>query len=582
MSDFGNLEKVVHENLRKHYIDNLRWSVILLLIPFHAAQAFKSWEEPNYIEFGPNKVISSIIVFFGPFVMQLLFLFAGMSMRYALEKRTYAQFSIERVKRLLVPLIFGVLVLVPPMCFLADRFHNGYSGSFFGHYIKFFTVITDMSGADGGFSFGQFWFLLYLFVLSFVLLGVIVIIKRITSDNCKGQRSGEGRSASRLLIVGVVTLGLPLPLFSNLLSVGGKSFVEFFYFLLIGYYVFTRKTVAEKAEKYSIIFLVTGTVAGAVNVYLFVFSGLDFPVINTIVKYICEWFMVLGLFGIGRRFLDRENTVTRYFTRISYPFFSFHFVFVILFQYLFSDAFKGNTFLQYIIPVIISFIATIICCRIALSIPVICFLVGVKSKSGMSVSQRIANVYMRLSRNRHVGHDPEDRGDINLTQNEELEKYLVNGLIEDQSSLKEMHLGVSDMAYAGCEVIAVYNVLWLSGQKHDLSELIYRAERSGALMRKGKWGTNPFSLDKLCPDEGVSLKRIKNLPTESGIYILSFWNSRRIKDGLHTVCVQITEGEIKVYNSCSLLNRQEETGRNQLESLFMNKPIIAIYCISLC
>ena len=111
--------------MRKRYIDNLRWSVILLLIPFHAAQAFKTWVEPNYIVFGPNKAISSIIVFFGPFVMQLLFLFAGMSMRYALSKRTCSQFAIERVRRLLVPLIFGVTVLVSPMCFLADRFHNG-------------------------------------------------------------------------------------------------------------------------------------------------------------------------------------------------------------------------------------------------------------------------------------------------------------------------------------------------------------------------------------------------------------------------------------------------------------------------
>ena len=85
--------------MRKHYIDNLRWSIILLLIPFHAAQAFKTWTEPNYIEFGPNKMISSIIVFFGPFVMQLLFLFAGMSMRYALKKRSYAAFAVERINR---------------------------------------------------------------------------------------------------------------------------------------------------------------------------------------------------------------------------------------------------------------------------------------------------------------------------------------------------------------------------------------------------------------------------------------------------------------------------------------------------
>lgn len=43
--------------------------------------------------------------------MQVLFLFAGMSIRYALNTRTYGQFAVERVKRLLVPLVFGVLML---------------------------------------------------------------------------------------------------------------------------------------------------------------------------------------------------------------------------------------------------------------------------------------------------------------------------------------------------------------------------------------------------------------------------------------------------------------------------------------
>lgn len=35
--------------MRKHYIDNLRWITILLLIPYHAAMAWNVWGEPNYI-----------------------------------------------------------------------------------------------------------------------------------------------------------------------------------------------------------------------------------------------------------------------------------------------------------------------------------------------------------------------------------------------------------------------------------------------------------------------------------------------------------------------------------------------------
>ena len=31
---------------RKHYIDNLRWIMILMLIPYHAAMAWNTWGDP--------------------------------------------------------------------------------------------------------------------------------------------------------------------------------------------------------------------------------------------------------------------------------------------------------------------------------------------------------------------------------------------------------------------------------------------------------------------------------------------------------------------------------------------------------
>ncbi|MBR6364896.1 MAG: hypothetical protein IKS10_02200 [Lachnospiraceae bacterium] len=53
--------------MRKQFIDNLRWMTVFLLIPYHAAQAFNTWGELNFICFAPNKVLSSFIVFFSPF-----------------------------------------------------------------------------------------------------------------------------------------------------------------------------------------------------------------------------------------------------------------------------------------------------------------------------------------------------------------------------------------------------------------------------------------------------------------------------------------------------------------------------------
>ena len=166
-------------NMRKHYIDNLRWITLLILIPYHTAQAWNTWKEPNYIFIEGNRLISSIIVFFGPYFMPVLFVLSGISTKSALEKRTNKEYLIERVKRLFIPFLFGTIVLVPIMTYLADKFNYSYDGGFLQHYVVFFTKYTDLTGADGGFSLGQFWFLLYLFIISVVSVGIIAALKRI-------------------------------------------------------------------------------------------------------------------------------------------------------------------------------------------------------------------------------------------------------------------------------------------------------------------------------------------------------------------------------------------------------------------
>ena len=130
--------------MRKHYIDNLRWIILLILIPYHTAQAWNTWGEPNYIDFEGNRFISSIIVFFSPYFMPLLFVLAGVSTKFALQKRTNKEYLVERVKRLFVPLVFGTIVLMPIMTYLANRFNYSYSGGFVEHYAIFFTKYTDL------------------------------------------------------------------------------------------------------------------------------------------------------------------------------------------------------------------------------------------------------------------------------------------------------------------------------------------------------------------------------------------------------------------------------------------------------
>ncbi len=83
---------------RKHYIDNL-WSLtILLLFPVHTFIIWNDFGSRFYIWVKESRLLSTLIVLINPWFMPLLFVLAGISARYGLEKRTVKEFVVQRVR----------------------------------------------------------------------------------------------------------------------------------------------------------------------------------------------------------------------------------------------------------------------------------------------------------------------------------------------------------------------------------------------------------------------------------------------------------------------------------------------------
>ena len=53
---------MVKETKRVNYIDNLRWITVSLLVLYHAAMAYNTWGEANYIFFEEVKLLAAIVV----------------------------------------------------------------------------------------------------------------------------------------------------------------------------------------------------------------------------------------------------------------------------------------------------------------------------------------------------------------------------------------------------------------------------------------------------------------------------------------------------------------------------------------
>ena len=167
--------------VRRYDIDWLRLMAVFVLFFFHTARIFDPWENFYVHNDPPSYLLFDVFIgLVRPWGMNLFFLLAGASTYYALQRRSGGQYVQERFKRLFIPFVFGVLVLIPPQSYLGLRSHSGYAKSFFEWFPQFFNLkMDDMDGYFlGGHTWGHLWFILHLFVYSLIVLPLLLYLNR--------------------------------------------------------------------------------------------------------------------------------------------------------------------------------------------------------------------------------------------------------------------------------------------------------------------------------------------------------------------------------------------------------------------
>lgn len=331
--------------MRKHYLDNLRTIMILLLFPVHTFMIWNDFGSKFYIWNGENKFLSSLIILVNPWFMAILFVIAGICAKYSLEKRGTKEFLKERFSKLLIPFVSGILLLVPIQTLMARKFFFGYHGGILKNYQYFFTHFTDLSGYDGCFTPGHLWFILFLFIIS---LFTSLIIKY--TPNQKVLKKFE-----KMNILEIILLFIPIWLFYYIGNFGGYSIGKYFILYLIGYYIFSNEKIINKVvENKKVIlclflFLETALV---VLYYQFSYYG-DF-----LVNFVC-WLGVLTGIIIGKCYLNKETKITKYLSKCSFSIYILHqSILVVLGYYILYTV--DHLFLQVVMILLGSFLITVL------------------------------------------------------------------------------------------------------------------------------------------------------------------------------------------------------------------------------
>lgn len=300
--------------MRKPFIDNLRWIAVLFLFPYHTARIFDSIHA-FYIKGAASKVATDFVLSCTPWFMPVLFVLAGLSTRYALQKRSNKEYVKERFAKLFIPLVAGLLLLVPVQTYFAEIFNNGYEGTYWEQYILFFTKVTDFSGYSGGFTPGQLWFVFYLFVISLAALPLIHFVK---------ERNIRWRNAN----FSIIPLFLITLAFSYVLDITGKSMGEYFSLFFLGYFVLSEETVQEYTDKHRLPLFIFG---GALTIFTVAFQiSMGTGIFARGTMILTSWICILAILGMGRHYLNFQNKWTKYLSASSFTFYLFHQSWIVL------------------------------------------------------------------------------------------------------------------------------------------------------------------------------------------------------------------------------------------------------------
>ncbi|MBQ1904885.1 MAG: acyltransferase family protein, partial [Bacteroidales bacterium] len=98
--------------MRKHWIDNLRWVTVLLVLFYHVIYFYNNKGVFGGIGgFGDGPQYQDVIMYIlYPWFMPILFILAGISARYALENHSAKEWFKARTRKLLVPGTIGLFV----------------------------------------------------------------------------------------------------------------------------------------------------------------------------------------------------------------------------------------------------------------------------------------------------------------------------------------------------------------------------------------------------------------------------------------------------------------------------------------
>lgn len=323
---------------RRHYgLDWLRIAAFGVLILYHIAMAFSPWHWVVTTGHAYGALIAPMAAV-TPWRLGLLFAVSGYASATLVTRAAGPSgFAAERSRRLLVPLAFGMLAIVP-----LEMWVRVLEGGYPHGYLRFWLVDGWRVGTFYGVEFPSWehlWFLVYLWAYSMLLAAFVASggaarrMERLANWLAQGTRLLWAPIALmtvvRLAALFVVPEGQGL-----LHDVAGHS--QYLPLFALGFLIAQRPALWRSLHRHATAAMLLAVIAGGIVVMVELrYPGDVVPphlamAANRAARSVMAWAMVVALFHLADRYINREHRWRGTLGRAVFPAYIVHHPVIVL------------------------------------------------------------------------------------------------------------------------------------------------------------------------------------------------------------------------------------------------------------
>lgn len=322
---------------RRFDLDWVRIFAFALLVLYHLGMYYVTWDWHVKSPYA-SATIEPLMLSTSPWRLSLLFLVSGVATAFMLDK-VPAGFFRKRSWRLLLPLIFGMLVIVVPQAYyevvekLPGGYHDGYL-AFWGRYL-----LADPNFCREGQcldlpTWNHLWFVAYLWVYTLVLC----LVLKFAPAALPALRTRLPRLLGgwRMLLVPAALLILArvslIDIFdsTHALVDDWYNHAQYFAVFLLGFLIARAEPFLSGMERLRWPALAIAVACyGFLAWYFSVFTD-DFPPADTLRMFqrgvwgLFQWTAIVTILGFARRWSPGDSPTRRYLTEAVFPIYILH------------------------------------------------------------------------------------------------------------------------------------------------------------------------------------------------------------------------------------------------------------------